>query len=251
MTALLDIAGVEVHVVRKDVRNLHLSVLPPDGAVRVTAPEWMGEEAIRLFALGRLGWIKRQRGKMRGQAREAPREYVDRESHQVWGQRYLLQIVEQETPPSVERCHNKLVMRVRPGTDRMQREAVLYDWYRSQLRQALPTLVNHWGALVGAMPRRVHIQRMKTKWGSCSPSNMSIRLNSELAKKPPECLEYIILHELVHLREPTHGLRFIELMNQLMPHWRDRRSQLSRLPVRDEWSASSQKQNRFFGAGGL
>lgn len=235
MTGLLDIAGLEVLVVRKDVRNLHLSVLPPDGAVRVTAPDWMGEEAIRLFALGRLGWIKHQRSRMREQEREPARDYVDRESHQVWGQRYLLQIVEEEAPPIIERRHRKLVMRVRPGAHRAQREAVLYNWYRHQLRQALPALVRHWGKLVGATPRRVHIQRMKTKWGSCNQSKMSIRLNSELAKKPPECLEYIILHELVHLREPTHGPRFIELMDRLMPQWRDRRDQLSRLPVRDEW----------------
>ena len=234
MAALLDIAGVEVRVVRKDVRNLHLSVLPPDGAVRVTAPEWMDEEAIRLFVLGKLGWIKRQRGKMRNQEREAAREYVDRESHQVWGQRYLLQIIEQKAPPSIERRHRKLVMRVRPETDRTQREAILYNWYRTQLRQELPKLVGHWGEVVGAMPRRIHIQRMKTKWGSCNPSNLSIRLNSELAKKPPECLEYIILHELVHLREPTHGPRFIALMDRLMPQWRDRREQLRRLPVRTE-----------------
>ncbi len=237
MTTVLDIAGIDVRVVRKDVRNLHLSVLPPGGTVRVTAPKWMGEEAIRLFALGKLGWIKRQRGRMRGQDREPAREYVDRESHQVWGQRYLLKIVEQETAPSIELRHRKLVMRVRPGTDAARRERILYGWYRDQMRQALPALLDRWGALVGARPRHVHIQRMKTKWGSCTPDNASIRLNTELAKKPPECLDYILLHELVHLREPSHGPGFVQTMDRLMPQWRDRRDALNRLPVRDVWAS--------------
>jgi predicted metal-dependent hydrolase len=232
MAALLDIAGVEVRVVRKDVRNLHLSVLPPDGAVRVTAPEWMGEEAIRLFALGKLGWIKRQRGKMRGQAREPTREYVDRESHYVWGQRFLLQIVEHDAPPGIEIRHRKLVMQVRPGTDRVRRDAILYDWYRHQVRQALPALLDYWEARLNARPKRIYIQRMKTKWGSCNPASDSIRLNAELAKKPPEHLNYIVLHELVHLLDPTHGAGFTQTMNRLMPQWRDYRNALSLLPIR-------------------
>jgi predicted metal-dependent hydrolase len=232
MAALLDIAGVEVRVVRKDVRNLHLSVLPPDGSVRVTAPEWMGEEAIRLFALSKLGWIKRQRGKMRGQARESAREYVDRESHYVWGQRFLLQIVEHDAPPGIEIRHRKLVMQVRPGTDRVRRDAILYDWYRHQVRQALPALLDYWEARLNARPKRIYIQRMKTKWGSCNPASDSIRLNSELAKKPPEHLNYIVLHELVHLLDPTHGAAFTQTMNRLMPQWRDYRNALSLLPIR-------------------
>lgn len=236
MASVLAIAGMEVRVVRKDVRNLHLSVLPPDGSVRVTAPEWMDMEAIRLFTLGKLGWIKRQRGKMRGQEREPEREYIERESHQVWGQRYLLQVVEHDGSPGIELRHRKLVMHIRPGTDRVRREEILYDWYRSQLRQVLPALLDYWSARVGARPGRVHIQRMKTKWGSCNPANASIRLNTELAKKPPDCLDYILLHELVHLREPTHGPGFIQTMDRLMPQWRDRRDELNRLPVRDAWS---------------
>ena len=231
MAALLDIAGVEVRVVRRDVRNLHLSVLPPDGAVRVTAPEWMGEEAIRLFALGKLGWIRRQRGKMRGQEREPPREYIDRESHQVWGQRFLLQIVERDAPPTIEIRHRKLVMEVRPGTDRMRRDAMLYDWYRRQMRQALPALLDYWEARLDVRPKRVYIQRMKTKWGSCNPASGSIRLNSELAKKPPEHLNYIVLHEMAHLLDPTHGAVFAKIMNRLMPQWRDYRNALALLPI--------------------
>lgn len=234
MAGLLDIAGVEVRVVRKDVRNLHLSVLPPDGAVRITAPDWITPEAIRLFALAKLGWIKRQRARLRGQDRESVRRYVDRETHYVWGQRYLLQIVEQGGPMGIELGRRKLVMRVRPGTGPSQRERVLYEWYRGQLRQVLPALVDRWGGLVGSKPKRIHIQRMKTKWGSCNPENSSIRLNTELAKKPPACLDYILLHELVHLREPGHGQGFINTMDRLMPRWRDQKAALNRLPLREE-----------------
>ena len=231
MAALLDIVGVEVRVVRKDVRNLHLSVLPPDGTVRLTAPEWMGEESIRLFALEKLGWIKRKRNKMREQEREPAREYIDRESHYVWGQRFLMQVVEDDAPPAIEIRHRKLVMRVRPGTDRMRRDAIMYDWYRSQIRQALPPLLDYWGRRLGAKPNRVYLQRMKTKWGSCNPRSGSIRLNAELAKKPPRHLNYVVLHELVHLRHPTHGAEFIETMNRLMPQWRDYRNALALLPI--------------------
>lgn len=233
MGGIIRVAGVQVRVVRKDVRNLHLSVLPPDGTVRITAPDWMNAEAIKLFAVGKLGWIKRQQAKMRAQEREPPRDYIERESHQVWGERYLLHIIEHDAPPDIEVRHRKLVMRVRPGTDRKRREEILYSWYRSRLRAVLPGLLDRWGALVGAKPHHVHIQRMKTKWGSCNPAKGSIRLNTELAKKPPECLEYILLHELVHLREPTHGLRFIDAMDRLMPQWRDRRDSLNRLPLGD------------------
>lgn len=234
MDGTIRIAGVEVRVVRKDVRNLHLSVLPPDGKVRITAPMWMDSDAVRLFAIGKLGWIRRQQGKMRAQERESDRDYVQRESHHVWGQRYLLHVVECEAAPWVEIRHRKLVMRVRPGTGRARLEQILYGWYRTQLRQAVPALLDRWEPLVGARPRRVHIQRMKTNWGSCNPANASIRLNTELAKKPPESLEYILLHEMLHLREPTHGSRFLEAMDRLMPQWRDRREALNRLPVRDE-----------------
>lgn len=234
MSESIQIADVQVRVVRKDVRNLHLSVLPPEGEVRITAPEWMDGESVRLFAIGKLGWIRRQQTRMRAQERESPREYIERESHQVWGQRYLLQVMEHDAPPLVELRHRKLVMRVRPGSDRQRRDAVLSEWYRRQVRMAVAGLLDHWSPLVGAWPERVHIQRMKTRWGSCNPDNASIRLNTELAKKPPECLEYILLHELVHLREPTHGPRFLETMDRLMPQWRDRRDALNRLPVRDE-----------------
>lgn len=232
MTELLDIAGVEVRVVRKDIRNLHLSVLPPEGIVRITAPQWMDAEAIRLFCIDKLGWIRRQQRKMHEQPRETLRDYVDRESHYLWGDRYLLQVVESDVAPHIDQRHRKLVLHIRRNTDAQQRDAIFQAWYRQQLRQALPELLGHWVPLVGKKPTRIHVQRMKTKWGSCNPSLGSIRLNSELAKKPREYLEYVLLHELMHLVEPSHGARFIAGLDRLMPPWRDRREALNRLPIR-------------------
>lgn len=234
MNAGIEIAGMRIRVVRKNIRNLHLSVNPPTGTVRITAPEWMEAEAIRLFAIDKLGWIRRQQKKMREQERETPREYLERESHYVWGRRYLLHLVEHDAAPKVELGPRQLLMRVRSGTDTARREAILHDWYRAQIRDALPALLAKWEPRVERRVNRVFVQHMKTKWGSCNPVGGNIRLNSELARKPPECLEYILLHELAHLREPTHGERFVALMNRLMPNWRDRRDALNRLPVRNE-----------------
>lgn len=234
MAAVLTIADLRIRVTRKAVRNLHLSVNPPDGVVRITAPEWMAAESIRLFAINKLGWIRREQKKMRDQPRDTPREYIEDESHFVWGRRYLLRIIERETAPDVAIDGRHLVLRLRPGTDTAKREAIVYDWYRAQIRQAVPALLAEWQPRVGREVNRVFIQRMKTKWGSCSAARGNIRLNSELARKPPECLEYILVHELVHLREPTHGDPFIDWMDHLLPGWRDCRDRLNRLPVRNE-----------------
>ena len=171
---------------------------------------------------------------MRAQERETPREYLERESHYVWGRRYLLQVVERDARSSVDLTHRHLRLHVRPGADTDRREKLLADWYRDSLKRAVPELLAKWEPRVGVRVNRFHVQRMKTKWGSCNAEARSIRLNSELAKKPPECLEYIIVHELVHLREPTHNDRFVAWMTRLMPNWRDCRDMLNRLPVRNE-----------------
>lgn len=231
MDAIIRIADVDMRIVRKDVRHLHLTVLPPLGNVRITAPAWMDVESIRLFGIDKLGWVRRQQRKMREQPREAPHDYIDRESHYLWGERYLLQIVEGEGAARVERRHRKLLLHVRKGANTRQRDEIFQAWYREQLRQALPALLSQWVPLVGKAPTRIHVQRMKTKWGSCNPDLGSIRLNSELARKPRECLDYILLHELMHLVEPGHGTRFIAGMDRLMPQWRERREVLNQLPL--------------------
>lgn len=231
---LLDIADLRIRVTHKAVRNLHLSVNPPDGVVRITAPEWMEAESIRLFAINKLGWIRREQRKMLAQERDTPREYIEDESHFVWGRRYLLHVTEREAAPAVAINGRHLLLRVRPGASIARREAIVYDWYRAQIRHAVPELLTRWQPRVGREAKRVFVQRMKTKWGSCNAVRGNIRLNSELARKPPKCLEYVLLHELVHLLDPTHGERFVHAMNQLLPGWRDRRALLNRLPVRAE-----------------
>ncbi len=237
MVTRLDLGGVRVDVIRKDIKNIHLGVYPPHGKVRIAAPSWMELDAIRLFAINKLAWIKRQQKKLSAQERETPREYLERESHYVWGQRYLLQIVERNGRPAVHIAHKQLILQLRPGADAKKREEILAGWYRGNLKRALPAILARWQPIIGVRAEHCYVQHMKTKWGSCNPASGNIRLNTELAKKPPECLEYIVVHELLHLREPTHNDRFVALMTKLMPHWQDCRDKLNRLPVRNEsWS---------------
>ena len=234
MTETIDLGGIVVDVVKKDIKNVHLSVYPPTGRVRISAPERMSLDTIRVFAISKLGWIKQQQQKLLEQERETPREYLDRESHYVWGKRYLLKIIEHNAAPEVELKHSTMLLCVRPGSDDGKMEAVLDAWYRQQLKEAVPPLIAKWEPLMGVKVERFFVQRMKTKWGSCNLGAGTIRLNSELAKKPPESLEYIVVHEMVHLLEPTHNARFIGLMDRFMPKWEFYRDILNRLPVRHE-----------------
>jgi len=237
MVSQVKLGDIEVDVVLKDIKNVHLSVHPPTGRVRIAAPKRMHIDAIRVFAISKLDWIKQQQTKLRQQERETPRDYVDRESHYVWGKRYLLTVSERDEPPSIELTYNRLLLHVRPGTDEDKRQALVEEWYREQLREAVPVLLARWQPLLGVRVERFFVQRMKTKWGSCNHKAGTIRLNTELAKKPGECLEYIVVHELVHLLEPTHNTRFVTLMDRVMPKWQFHRQVLNRLPVRREkWS---------------
>ena len=234
MPTRLDLGGVVLDVVRKDIKNVHLSVYPPTGRVMISAPLRTSLDTIRLFAIAKLGWIKRQQKTLREQERDSQREYLDRESHYVWGRRYLLKVVLEDAAPSVQLQHVKLVLSVRPGSDGSMREAVMANWYRQLLKSAVPPLIAAWEPRLKVTASRFYVQQMKTKWGSCNPAAGTIRLNTELAKKPSECLEYIVLHEMVHLLEPTHGPRFLALMDRFMPAWRDTRNLLNRLPARHE-----------------
>lgn len=237
MSLRIELGEISVDVVLKDIKNVHLSVHPPTGRVRISAPRRMSLDTIRIFAISKLDWIKQQQTKLREQERETPRDYVDRESHYVWGKRYLLAIVESEEPPFIELNHSRMLLRVRPRMDEAKRETLVEAWYRKQLKEAVPPLLARWEPLLCVKAERWFVQRMKTKWGSCNHGARTIRLNTELAKKPPECLEYIVVHELVHLLEPTHNPRFIALMDQFMPKWKFHREALNRLPLRRErWS---------------
>jgi len=234
MPTTIDLGGTTLHVVRKDIKHVHLSVYPPAGAVRVAAPTRMSLDTIRLFTISKLPWIRQQQRKLRDQARETPREYLERESHHVWGRRVLLKIIERDAAPNVELRHAKLVLQVRPASDEEARDAVLAAWYRQILREAVHPLIKTWERHLKVNVAGFYVQHMKTKWGSCNARAHKIRLNTELAKKPRECLEYIVVHELAHLRERTHGARFVAIMDRHLPRWRDTRELLNRLPARHE-----------------
>jgi predicted metal-dependent hydrolase len=237
MLSQIKLGDIALDVVLKDIKNVHLSVYPPTGRVRISAPQRMSIDTIRVFAISKLDWIKQQQTKLREQERETPRDYVDRESHYVWGKRYLLTVCESDEPPSIELQHSRLLLRVRPRTNADKRQAIIEDWYRAQLKQAVPPLLARWQPRLGVRLERFFVQRMKTRWGSCNHTAGTIRLNTELAKKPAECLEYIVVHELAHLLEPTHNARFVALMDRCMPTWQFHRQVLNRLPVRQEkWS---------------
>jgi len=234
MAETIELGDIKVEVVKKDIKNIHLSVYPPAGRVRISAPSRMSLDTIRVFVISKLGWIKQQQQKFQSQARETPREYLDRESHYVWGKRYLLRVIESDTAPVVELKHSRMFLHVRPGTDAVKKQIIMEAWYREQLKQALPPLIAKWEPLMGVQVARFFVQRMKTRWGSCNPRARTIRLNTDLAKKPRECLEYVVVHEMVHLLEPTHNARFVALMDQFMPKWQFYRDVLNRLPVRHE-----------------
>lgn len=227
----LRLGDIAVDVVLKDIKNVHLSVYPPTGRVRISAPKRMSVDTIRVFAVSKLDWIKQQQAKLREQERESRREYLDRESHYVWGRRYLLKVLEEEAAPDVELRPGKMLIRVRPGASEETRKAVVAGWYRQTLKAAAGSLIDLWERRLSLRVQRFFVQQMKTKWGSCNPTARSIRLNTELAKKPRECLEYVVLHELVHLIERRHNERFRQYMDHFMPQWRQYRDELNRAPL--------------------
>ena len=234
MVSQVRLGDIAVDVVFKDIKNVHLSVYPPTGRVRISAPKRMSLETIRVFAISKLGWIKKQQQQLREQQRETPRDYVDRESHHVWGKRYLLTVKERDERPSIELKHRRMILTVRPGFDESKKAALVDAWYRDQIKTAVPPLLAQWEPRLGVRVERFYVRRMKTKWGSCNHKARTIRLNTELAKKPAECLEYIVVHELTHLLEPTHNARFVALMDRFMPSWQFYREQLNELPVHHE-----------------
>lgn len=227
----IEIGGIPVDVVFKDIKNIHLSVHPPSGRVRIAAPARMKLDTIRVYAISKIDWIKKQQRKFQEQERETRREYLDRESHYVWGKRYLLKVNEENQVPSVELKHSQIVLAVRPGASMAKREAIVTAWYRDQVRDAVVPLIEKWAPALDVEVNSIIVRRMKTKWGSCNPHTRNIHINSELAKKPRECLEYVLVHEMVHLLEPSHNANFISLMDKFMPQWRHIRDELNRAPL--------------------
>lgn len=220
-----------VEVTRKDVAHVYLSVHPPDGRVTLVAPTHTRFDVLRAYAASRLGWIRARRAGLLAQARETPRRYVERESHYVWGRRHLLSVVERDAKPSVTLDHRRIFLSVRPGATVREREAVMQAWHRSLLRAAVPALLQKWEEKLQVRVNGCFVQRMKTRWGSCNPRTGAIRLNTELVKKPKDLLEYVVVHEMLHLIEPTHGPRFTVLLDRHYPTWRAARAELNDLPL--------------------
>jgi predicted metal-dependent hydrolase len=232
------VGDLSVEVVRKQIKHLHLGVYPPRGRVRVAVPLHVGDEAVRLAVISRLGWIHRQQDRFERQERQSARELVTGESHYVRGRRYRLDVIEADGPASVRPRNNRtLELRVPPGSSREKRERLLADWYRQQLRARVPKLIARWEPVIGVEVADWRIRKMKTRWGSCNAASGRIWLNLELAKKPPSCVEYILVHEMVHLLERKHNDRFRAYLDQFMPQWRRHRDELNRAPLgHEEWS---------------
>ena len=234
----IKVSGLVVDVVRKDIKNLHLGVYPPIGRVRVAAPLRVSDEAVRLAVISRLPWIKKQKTKFTNQARQTVREYVSGESHYFQGRRYRLNVIYQSGAPRVVvRNKSAIDLHVRDGSETVQRERVLLTWYRQELKQFIPALIAQWEPIIGVQVAEWQVKQMKTKWGTCNIEAKRIWLNLELAKKSKQCLEYIVVHEMMHLLERHHNDHFIELMNKFMPQWRMYREELNSSALGyEDWS---------------
>lgn len=233
----LKISDIEIDVERKGIKNLHLSVYPPNGRVKIAAPLRMTEESIRVFAITKIPWIKKQQRKFFNQTRQTAREYISGESHYFQGSRYLLQVVGYNGSPKIELKHKRIDLYIKPGSTSLQREKALQDWYRIQLKNLVPSLISKWEKITGLHVAEFRIKRMKTRWGTCNIRAKRIWLNLELAKKPLNCLEFIVLHEMLHLLERRHNDKFKAYMDEYMPRWRSFKNELNNAPLgHEEWS---------------
>jgi predicted metal-dependent hydrolase len=234
MNGVLQLGDIAIAVTRKDIKHVHLSVQPPTGKVTLVAPIQTRPEIARAYAISKLGWIRNQQAKLRAQARETPRRFVERESHDLWGRRYLLSVREADARPSVTLTHRTLTLTVRPGSTTEKRSAIIHDWHKSLLHAAIPDLIRKWEPKLGVKVSRYFLQRMKTKWGGCNPRARTLRLNTELVKKPKDLLEYVLVHEMLHLLAPTHSEKFVTLLSRHFPAWREARRELNELPLAAE-----------------
>jgi predicted metal-dependent hydrolase len=237
INSYLQLGPIEALIVRKPVKNLHLSVLPPNGWVRVTAPQNMNDDAIRTLLALRLPWIKKQQAKFAGQQRQTKRDYVSGESHYFLGKRYKLEVVYKEESPKVTvKGKNKIVLQVRPKTNIKKRQEILSDWYREELHSVVDELITKWQKKIGVKVSSWGIKQMKTRWGTCNHAKAKILLNLELSKKPIACIEYVVVHELVHLIEKKHSEKFVALVAKHIPKWKSLKDELNRFILSyEEW----------------
>lgn len=231
MTETLRLGALTILLTRKAVKHVHLAVHPPDGRVSLVAPIGTRTEVARAYAISKLAWIRKQQAKFADQARETPRRFVERESHYLWGKRYLLSVREVAAKPAIRVGHRAITLTVRPGTTEAQRAAHIHEWHKSLLHEAVPALIANWQPKLGVVVAGYFLQRMKTKWGSCNPRACTIRLNTELVKKPRDLVEYVVVHEMIHLLDSAHGERFVALLDEHYPTWREARAELNELPL--------------------
>lgn len=231
MSKRIVLGEVQIETVYKAVKNVHLTVHPPNGRVTLVAPTGTRPEVARAYAISKLGWIRQQKATLKSQARETPRQHVTRETHYLWGRRYLLRVVELDAKPQVKLDHKHITLLVRPGSSLDKRAEVMHEWHKRLLHEVVPKLLERWAPRLGVHVSGYFLQRMKTQWGSCNPRLGNIRLNTELVKKPKDLLEYVIVHELAHLLEPTHSDRFVALLDTHYPTWKEARAELNALPL--------------------
>jgi len=231
MSEVIELGEIEIRVTRKNVKHVHLTVHPPEGRVTLVAPTRTRPEVARAYAISKLAWIRQQQRALQSQAREAPRRYLTRESHQLWGRRHLLVVVEHDAKPKVALDHRRITLHVRPGSDTAKRAEVMHEWHKQLLHAELPNIIARWESKLGVKVSGYFLQRMKTKWGSCNHRAGNIRLNTELVKKPKDMLEYVVVHEMLHLLEPTHNERFTNLLTTHWPQWAELRAELNALPL--------------------
>jgi predicted metal-dependent hydrolase len=236
-SSTISISNIQIEVIQKDIKNMHLAVYPPTGRIRLAAPLKTDAEVMRLFAISKIGWIKKHIKNFQEQPREGVREFSSGESHYYMGKRYLLKVTEANGLPSVTiKGVKNIQLNVRPNTSLEAKATILKEWYRKELKKQLPELIDKWEKIIGVKCNSWGVKHMRTKWGACNIEAKRIWINLELAKKPQICLEYIIVHELVHLLERNHNDRFVSLMNKFMPKWRMHRDELNRLPVaHNDW----------------
>jgi len=228
----ITVSNITIDVIRKDIKNIHLAVYPPTGRVRIAAPLSVNDDAIRLFAISKLGWIKRHQREFDAQERISPREYKQRESHYFQGRRYLMKIIEKDEPPKVIlRTRTYIELYIRPNTTFEKRQEVITEWYRVELKKLIPGIIEKWEKSLNVNVDEWQVKQMKTNWGTCNIEKKRILINLELAKKPLHCLEYVILHEMVHLLERHHNERFLYYMDTYLPNWKQIRTELNKLPV--------------------
>jgi predicted metal-dependent hydrolase len=234
MSENIQLGEISILVTRKAIKNVHLSVHPPDGRVTLSAPSATRLDVARAYAISRLGWIRQQQEKLNNQARETPRQFIERESHNLWGRRHLLTVVYRDAKPAVSLDHKRITLTVRPGSNARKRAEVIHTWHKSLLHEVVPPLIKKWEPKLKVNVTGYFLQRMKTKWGSCNHRAGHIRLNTELVKKPKDLLEYVIVHEMAHLIEPVHSERFLAILQEHFPSWREARSELNELPLAAE-----------------